>query len=227
MARDEPYRLVRSAHDYPGVPATERVYARYDGVASVTASTSGGYADTLGPVRPELGPYAAVDGLSETYWQSVTLHRPGGSVGRGALRRTHRRSTGSRSQAGVDGFTGLRSVGCGSPPGGQVRDAVVDPATGLVEVGLDGRPVDRVRVTVTGVAGTDGVVDAARDLVPGRGDRSAARRPRAGQAETPPSCCARARRGAGASTPVWAWAAATSPTHGSARRSRAWCATSP
>ena len=52
MTRDEPYRMVRSAHDYPGVPATERVYARYDGVASVTASTSGGYADTLGPVRP-------------------------------------------------------------------------------------------------------------------------------------------------------------------------------
>ena len=31
MARDEPYRMVRSAHDYPGVEGMERVYARYDG----------------------------------------------------------------------------------------------------------------------------------------------------------------------------------------------------
>ena len=65
MARDEPYRVVRSAHDYPGVDGVERVHARYDGVASITASTSGGPADTLGPVRPEVGPYAAVDGLAE------------------------------------------------------------------------------------------------------------------------------------------------------------------
>ena len=166
MARDEPYRLVRSAHDYPGVPATERVYARYDGVASVTASTSGGYADTLGSVRPELGPYAAVDGLSETYWQSSPFTDP---VGQWVEVRFAQPTPLDRVsvEVGVDGSTGLPVRRVRVDAGGQVRDAVVDPATGLVDVGLDGRPVDRVRVTVTGVAGTDGVVAMREISFPG------------------------------------------------------------
>ena len=166
MARDEPYRLVRSAHDYPGVAAAERVYARYDGVVSVTASTSGGYADTLGPVRPELGPYAAVDGLSETYWQSSTFTDP---VGQWVEVRLAQPTPLDRMsvQVGVDGFTGLPVRRVRVSAGGQVRDAVVDPATGLVDIGLDGRPVDRVRVTVTGVAGTDGVVTVREISLPG------------------------------------------------------------
>ena len=165
MARDEPYRLVRSAHDYPGVPATERVYARYDGVASVTASTSGGYADTLGPVRPELGPYAAVDGLPETYWQSSPLTDPGGPVGRGALRRAHRARDRISVQAGVDGFTGAAGPpGARSTPGDQSSDAEVDPATGLVEV-RPRRPTGRPRPGDRDRRGRDrGCRRAARDL---------------------------------------------------------------
>ena len=166
MARDEPYRVVRSAHDYPGVDGVERVHARYDGVASITASTSGGYADTLGPVRPEVGPYAAVDGLAETYWQSSVLTDPVGqwvevqfaeptSLDRVSL------------QVGVDGFTGLPIRRVRLDAGDESRAATVDPATGLVEIALDGRPVDRVRLTVTGVAGTEGVVAVREISFPG------------------------------------------------------------
>ena len=166
MARDEPYRVVRSAHDYPGVDGVERVHARYDGVASITASTSGGYADTLGPVRPEVGPYAAVDGLAETYWQSSVLTDPVGqwvevqfaeptSLDRVSL------------QVGVDGFTGLPIRRVRLDAGDESRAATVDPATGLVEIALDGRPVVRVRLTVTGVAGTEGVVAVREISFPG------------------------------------------------------------
>ena len=179
MARDEPYRVVRSAHDYPGVDGVERVHARYDGVASITASTSGGYADTLGPVRPEVGPFAAVDGLAETYWQSSPLTDP---VGQWVEVRFAQPASLDRLsvQVGVDGFSGLPIRRVRVDVGDQSRAATVDPATGLVEIGLDGRPVDRVRLTVTGVAGTEGVVAVREISIPGGGDRPAAGRSRAG-----------------------------------------------
>ena len=130
MARDEPYRLVRSAHDYPGVAASERVYARYDGVASVTASTSGGYADTLGPVRPELGPYAAVDGLPETSWQSSPFTDP---VGQWVEVRFAQPTPLDQVSVlvGVDGLTGPPSVAFASVRAASPR--------------RDGRPRDRAR----------------------------------------------------------------------------------
>jgi len=166
MARDEPYRTIRNAHDYPGVPGVERVYASYDGAVAVTASTSGGYADTLGPVRPELGPYAAVDGLPETFWQSSPLTDP---VGQWVEVRLAQPIGLDRIavQAGVDGVTGVPVRRIRVTAGSQSHTAEVDPATGLVEVRLDGRPVDRVRVSVTGVAGGDGVVALREITFPG------------------------------------------------------------
>lgn len=139
MTRDEPYRMVRSAHDYPGVEGVQRVYARYDGASSVTASTSGGYADTLGPVRPEVGPYAAVDGLAESYWQSSPLTDPEGQWVE--VRFTDATPLDRISvRAGVDGFTGAPVRKVRIDAGDQSRTADVDPSTGLVEVGLDGSP---------------------------------------------------------------------------------------
>ena len=163
MSRDEPYRVVRSAHDYPGVAGVERVYAEYDGVDAVTASTSGGYSDTLGPVHPEVGPYAAVDGLPGTYWQSSPLTDP---VGQWVEVRFSQPTALERMSvhAGVDGFSGVLVRRLRVTAGNQSRNVEVDPATGLVAVRFDGRPVDRVRVTVTGVAGSrDGVV-ALREI---------------------------------------------------------------
>ena len=101
-------------------------------------------------------------------------------MGRGALHRAHRRSTGSRCRQASTGSPGRPSARCGSTPGTSPATADVDPSTGLVEVGLDGSPVDRVRVTVTGRGRDRGRRRPARDLLPRRGHRPSARRPHAG-----------------------------------------------
>ena len=166
MAPDESYRMKRSAHDYPGVDDVARVYAQYDGVDAVTASTSGGYADTLGPVRPEVGPYAAIDGLPETFWQSSPLTDPVGQWVE--VRFTQPTALDSLSvQAGVDSFSGLPVRQLRVEAGDQSQVVTVDPSTGVVSVPLLGRPVDRVRVTVTRVAGSEGVVALREITFPG------------------------------------------------------------
>ena len=161
MGQDEDYRTVRSANDYPGPEASQRVYASYDGIEAVVASSSGGYSDTFGPVRPELGPYSAVDGLTSTFWQSSPLLDPVGQwvevrfdepVDHPSVRVT----------AGTDGVTGVPVREVRVTAGRESATVAVDPETGVVEVPLEGR-YDRLRVTVTDVAGEDGVV-ALRDI---------------------------------------------------------------
>ena len=72
LTADEPWRTDRAAHDYPAVPGSPPVVARYDGLDELTASSAQGYADNFGPVTPQTGPYAAVDGDLDTHW--VTSH---------------------------------------------------------------------------------------------------------------------------------------------------------
>ncbi|KAA1429048.1 alpha-(1-_3)-arabinofuranosyltransferase domain-containing protein [Nocardioides antri] len=69
MTADEPWRVDRAAHDFPGGPG-EQVVAEYDGLTSVTASTAQGYADNYGPVLVQAGPAAAIDGDLDTQWVS-------------------------------------------------------------------------------------------------------------------------------------------------------------
>ena len=76
MARGDPYQGGRKVANYPGAPGSEPVVARYGGLRRITASTSSGYARVIGPVRPENGPFAAVDGDPYTYWQSGYLTYP-------------------------------------------------------------------------------------------------------------------------------------------------------
>ena len=70
----EPWTTGRRAHDYPGVrgvrTVTSEVFDGNGGRVRVTASSSQGYADELGPVRPEYGPQSAVDGNGATEWRS-------------------------------------------------------------------------------------------------------------------------------------------------------------
>lgn len=75
MTADEPWRVDRAVHDFPGGPG-EEVVARYDGLRSVTASSSQGYADNYGPVLPQSGPYAAIDGDIDTRWVSSVAGDP-------------------------------------------------------------------------------------------------------------------------------------------------------
>lgn len=75
MTASEPWRVDRAAHDFPGGPG-DQVVAEYDGLVSVTASTSLGYADNFGPVQVQAGPAAAIDGDLDTQWVSSLAGEP-------------------------------------------------------------------------------------------------------------------------------------------------------
>lgn len=78
MSAGDRYRIHRPVHDYLYPDAASTV-ARYSGISQVLASSSSGYADTLGPVYPEQGPYAAVDGSLLTSWTSAPFADPRGA----------------------------------------------------------------------------------------------------------------------------------------------------
>ncbi len=77
MTADEPFRLVRPVHDYTGseIP-TALTTAEYEGASLVTASSSAGYADIIGPVVPDEAPYAAFDDSGVTAWVSAPYTAP-------------------------------------------------------------------------------------------------------------------------------------------------------
>lgn len=79
MTAEDEYRLQRPVHDFAGgsVPGTT-TDAEYEGAASITASSSGGYADVIGPIHPEEHPYAAFDGSQFTSWVTGPLAEPVG-----------------------------------------------------------------------------------------------------------------------------------------------------
>lgn len=152
MTPSESYRNERKAHDYPGVDGIARVYAVYPEISSLSASSSSGFADTLGAVRPELGPYSAVDGIPGTYWRSAPLENPRGQWLQVRLKEpqplAHLDIT-----LGVDGFSGIPVRRIRVSAGDQVSEHAVDPASGVVRVPLTGAPVDQVRVTVLATYG--------------------------------------------------------------------------
>ncbi|GAA1543061.1 alpha-(1-_3)-arabinofuranosyltransferase [Nocardioides humi] len=76
MTADEPWRVERAAHDFPGGPGGDQVVARYVGLTGLAASSAQGYADNFGPVVTASGPYAAVDGDLDTRWISSAAGDP-------------------------------------------------------------------------------------------------------------------------------------------------------
>jgi arabinofuranan 3-O-arabinosyltransferase len=169
MTAQEPYRTSRAAHDYAGVPGQRRVVARYGGAELVTASSSGGYADAFGPIRPEVGPASVVDRDRTTYWQSAPFEDPVGQwvqieFGHDIAPR------GVNVVAGVDTVSGSPVRRVTVEAGGQRQVAGVNPFTGEVRVPLDGSAVRSIRVTVEDVApgGAFGVVAIREVSVAGR-----------------------------------------------------------
>jgi arabinofuranan 3-O-arabinosyltransferase len=152
MAEAEPYRLQRAAHDYPGVTGVPRTRAVYSGIEALEASSSSGYADTLGPVRPELGPWSAADGVAETYWRSAPLEDPVGQWLEVRLAEP-RPLPYVDLHVGVDSFSGVPVRRVRVEADDDRVDVAVDPDTGRVRVPLRGTPVERLRVTVLDVAG--------------------------------------------------------------------------
>lgn len=79
LTATEPSRLERRATDLLPFDASGRsTVAATAGVASVTASSSAGAADSLAPTRPEYQPFAAVDGDHTTAWRSSNVGSPVG-----------------------------------------------------------------------------------------------------------------------------------------------------
>jgi arabinofuranan 3-O-arabinosyltransferase len=87
MTATDPWQSVRAAHDYPAFPGQADTVARYPGFTSLTATSSGGFVDIVGPVRPDEGPYSAFDGDASTAWVSAPYSAPVGQGVSVALRR--------------------------------------------------------------------------------------------------------------------------------------------
>ncbi|GAB3859264.1 alpha-(1-_3)-arabinofuranosyltransferase [Nocardioides maradonensis] len=75
MTADEPSHTGRVLPDYPEPGRARPVVARYLGIRGLAASSSRGWADTVGAAHPEDGPWSALDGDPTTAW------RPGAYVG--------------------------------------------------------------------------------------------------------------------------------------------------
>lgn len=166
---DEPSRLDRRLPDLlPWGALSRRTVAQPQGIASVEASSSMGYADSVVPVDPSLGPFSAVDGNSFTWWQSGDF---GGAVGEW-LEITFDEAT-DVSGGSVD-LVVSQAVG---PAVNRVRvstdhaawDLDVDVATGNVRLPSGMDPTHTLRLTVAGVAGPadQGFVGIREVWVPG------------------------------------------------------------
>lgn len=151
MTAQDRYRVDRREHDFtdPDVPG-DRAVAAYEGAQDVVASSSGGYADVLGPVRPEEHPYAAFDDSAFTAWATAPLREPEGQWVEVRL--------GSPTEVGrvsltFDHFTGavVRSVRLTTDAG--TVEARVDADGAARDVELPGGSTSRVRVTLLDVAG--------------------------------------------------------------------------
>lgn len=146
MAEGERYRADRVVPNYPGAAGAEPVVARYSGIAGVDASSSRGWADTLGPVHPENAPWSALDGDPSTFW------RPGPYLPvRGQWLEVdlgQQRHVGEITLREPVAETGLDRVQAWRvSAGGRSRVVETDPFTGRASVDLDVR-ADRVRVEV-------------------------------------------------------------------------------
>ncbi len=73
----EPYQFRRPAHDFAGVEGVPSSVRTRDSRVEVDASSSVGYADALGPIRPAAAPGAAYDGDAGTAWRSAPFTDPG------------------------------------------------------------------------------------------------------------------------------------------------------
>ncbi len=161
LGAEDPWRIDRATHDYPTVPRDQegaedggQVVATYDGLAGLTASSSQGYADNFGPVTPQAGPYAAIDGDRQTRWVTSSATDPREQWLRldfDAPRGVHE----VRVLPVVDDGQVLPIRSLEVVAGDQVRRVEASPSGAPSVVEFDGREVDRVEVRITSV-GTRG-----------------------------------------------------------------------
>ena len=172
MTAGDPFRTQRAAHDYLYDDSGGETVARYTGISRVLASSSAGYADTLGPVLPEQGPYAAVDGSLLTSWVSAPFADPRGAwlelqfakptvlgpvslqfdLQNGAgVRRVAIDTDNGRRTASVDLEGRVNGLGMETAPTKRVRFTVLDSNRSI-------RPVTLEEVSIAGLAVTKRLV---------------------------------------------------------------------
>lgn len=153
MGVGEPGRTHRRSVDFRGAASVPRTYADYTDVARVTATSSAGYADASGPVRPELGPGSVLDADPGTYWRSAPFQRASGQALTFTLTRP-------RPIAGVH-VRAANAPGAGATvtriaiEAGSSRHEVEVGSDGWATADFAGRMTNRVRVTVIGVRSKD------------------------------------------------------------------------
>ena len=159
MTARERYRVDRPAHDYTddAMPA-DRTVATYDGAASIVASSSGGYADVFGAVRPEQHPYSAFDRSLYTAWETAPLSRPRGQWVEVTFDQPTEVDTVSLSFDTVGG-TAVRKVRVATDERSVVAAVRADGTVSDLE--LDDDSASRLRVTVLDAGSDTGQVRLA------------------------------------------------------------------
>ena len=150
--------------------------AAYDGAAEIVASSSAGYADILGPVRPEQHPWSAFDHSIYTAWGTAPLAAPEGQWIEARFDRPTRVDDVALS---FDTFTGAPVTSVRISTEDRSAVAEVEPDGSVPAVSIDDDAATKVRVTVLGAGKEGGQVrlsdvriaghDISRSLVvPGR-----------------------------------------------------------
>lgn len=167
LTATEAYRYDRKVHDFLTTSTAAPVVAATLDGTSVSASSSGADATTLGPVRPEFSAWAAVDGSPQTAWRSSGFAAPAGQwlqVSLPAARPVPYVDV----VAGVDGFTSVPIRRVSITTDTQTVERDVDPGSGFARIDLSGAATRGIRVTVVGVAGPSIGSVALRELaIPG------------------------------------------------------------
>jgi arabinofuranan 3-O-arabinosyltransferase len=166
MTSTEDYRVDRLAHDHSdSAMPTTRTTAAYDGVSAIAASSSAGYADILGPVRPEQHPYAAFDRSIYTAWGSAPLSRPQGQWIEVAFDRPTPVGDVSLS---FDTFSGAPVTSVRISTEDRSTVAEVEPNGAVPDVGVDDDAASTLRITVLGAAVDRGQVRLSDVRIEGR-----------------------------------------------------------
>ena len=152
MTAADGYRTKRVVHDYLYDPASPTTVARYTDVSQVLSSSSKGYVDSFGGVRPEQGPAAAIDGSLLTGWVTSPYADPRGSWIE--LRFARPTVLGSTTlQFDVRNGARVRTVAMDTDSGR--RTARVSPSGEVTGLGMETAPTRRARFTVQTASRTD------------------------------------------------------------------------
>ena len=161
----------RVVPDYPANTASEPVRASYAGGVAVTASSSQAWTDGFGRVAPEVAPYSAVDGDTETGWRSAYYQKP---VGQWLdLRWAGARAPGRvQISSPVDDARFATVARWRVSLGKRSRTAVVNPFTGKAAVDFGDHSAKSLRITVDRATSNKpnpvSILEVASDVTPVR-----------------------------------------------------------